>query len=65
MSGYETSNTATILFPHNEWEITKAYATIERGSVLQSVPVDTDNQTISFVVEPWMAPNVFLTLVIE
>lgn len=65
VSGYETSNTATILFPHNEWEITKAYATIERGSVLQSVPVDTDNQTISFVVEPWMAPNVFLTLVIE
>lgn len=62
---YKVGDRVEILFPHNQWTITRAYATLERGKVLETLEADTENNTVSFEVEDWMTPNVFVSILIE
>jgi alpha-2-macroglobulin len=62
---YRVGEMATVLFPHTEWEIDRAHITIERGKVLETLTPDIENQTASFQVEAWMAPNVIVSIILE
>lgn len=61
---YKSGETVEVLFPHNEWDIEYAHATIERGKNLQSLATNLEKNTISFTVEDWMAPNMYVSLLI-
>ncbi|MCF7845759.1 MAG: hypothetical protein K9L85_00840 [Candidatus Peribacteraceae bacterium] len=62
---YQIGEMATVLFPHTEWEIDRAHVTLERGKVLETLTPDIADQTVSFPVESWMAPNVIVSIVLE
>lgn len=62
---YQIGDKATVLFPHNKWKIDKVHATIERGTVLETLEANLENNTVSFDIKPWMAPNVFVSILIE
>ena len=62
---YLVGNQVQVLFPHNQWPITRVHATIERGTILETLEPDLEHNTLSFSAEAWMAPNVFVTLLIE
>jgi uncharacterized protein YfaS (alpha-2-macroglobulin family) len=62
---YSIGENVEILFPFNEWKLTRAHATIERGEIIEEVSVDMEKQMISFSAEKWMAPNIFVSLLIE
>ncbi len=62
---YEIGDRATVLFPHTEWEITRAHVTLERGELLETLEADLVNQTARFEVESWMAPNVVVSVLLE
>jgi uncharacterized protein YfaS (alpha-2-macroglobulin family) len=62
---YRAGETAEVLFPHTEWEITRAHVTIERGTVLEELNHDLVTQSASFEIAPWMAPNVIVSILIE
>ncbi len=61
---YQMGETVNIFFPLTKFEIDKktARATIERGEVLQELPINFENNTISFKTEEWMSPNIYVTI---
>lgn len=62
---YLVGETAEILFPFNEWKITRAHATLQRGEILEELDIDLTKQQISIPIKKWMNPNVFVSLLIE
>jgi uncharacterized protein YfaS (alpha-2-macroglobulin family) len=62
---YRVGDRVEILFPHNQWPIARVHATIERGKVLETLEANLENNTVSFVVEEWMTPNVLVSVLIE
>lgn len=62
---YRVGDTVEILFPHNEWDISYAHAALERGKSLETLEANLEDNTVSFTVEDWMVPNVYVTLLIS
>ncbi len=62
---YEVGETVEIFIPHNEWEILSSRATLERGEILEELPVNIENQTITLKTEKWMVPNVYVSVLLE
>ncbi|MCK5461293.1 hypothetical protein KAI58_04895 [Candidatus Gracilibacteria bacterium] len=62
---YEIGETVEVFIPHSDWEIVRARATLERGEILEELPIDLETQTVSFLVEAWMVPNVYVSVVLE
>ena len=62
---YLVGNDVNILFPHNAWPISRAHVTIERGTVLETIEADLSKNVATFPAEAWMAPNVFVSILIE
>ena len=62
---YKVGDDIEVLFPHDEWKIEKVHATIERGTVLEMLEVNLENNTVGFKAEAWMAPNIFASVLIE
>ena len=62
---YNVGETASVLLPEELKVNTRLTAKIVRGTVLEDItPSEVSNQ-ISFIVEPWMAPNVYLMVQTE
>ncbi len=62
---YQVGEDIEVLFPHNKWKIDKSHITIERGTVLETLEANLKNNTVSFKAESWMAPNIFVSILIE
>lgn len=62
---YEIGDSVEIFMPHSEWQILRARATLERGEILEELPVNFENQTITLQTEGWMVPNVYVSVLLE
>jgi len=62
---YEVGEFAEIFAPNPEFRVTRAHATIERGEVLEELDFDFATNTVKFKTEKWMAPNVFVSILLE
>lgn len=62
---YSVGDTVRVFAPNPEFEVTRAHATLERGESLRELDFNLDDNTFSFTTEPWMAPNVFVSVVLE
>ncbi len=62
---YEVGERVEVFIPHSEWKIVNARATLERGEILEDLIINLENQTVSFDTEKWMAPNVYVSVLLE
>ncbi len=62
---YEVGETVEIFAPNPEFKITRAHATLERGEVLEELDFDFATNTVEFPTEKWMAPNVYVSILLE
>lgn len=64
---YQIGEDVELFFPIADFEINpeNSRATIERGAVLESLPIDTENRTIKFKTEAWMSPNIYVSVLLS
>ncbi len=64
---YEIGDEVEIFFPLSDFEINPktSRATIERGEVLEVLPIDFKNNIIKFKTEEWMTPNIYVSLLLS
>ncbi|GEM_PF-2775240 len=62
---YEIGDIALVSLMHDLTSITFSRVTIERGEVFETLDLDGETGTVSFPIEPWMEPNVFVTFLVE
>jgi len=62
---YKIGETVEVFSPNAEFEPTRVHATLERGEVFETLDFNVENSTVSFVVEDWMSPNVFVSILVE
>ena len=62
---YAIGSTAEVFAPNADFKPTRVHATLERGEVLEVLDFDAATSTVSFEIEPWMSPNVFVSILME
>ena len=62
---YRIGETAEVFAPNADFTPTRVHATLERGEVLETLEFDANSNTVSFVIEDWMSPNVFVSILME
>lgn len=62
---YRIGETAEVFAPNADFTPTRVHATLERGEVLETLEFDTSSNTVSFEIEDWMSPNVFVSILME
>ncbi len=64
---YNIGEDVEIFFPIADFEINPetSQATIERGEILDTLPIDITNNTVKFKTESWMTPNVYLSVLLN
>lgn len=62
---YQIGERAEVFAPNPEFKVSQAHVTLERGEILETLELEIDQGTLSFVVEDWMAPNIFVSVVLE
>jgi uncharacterized protein YfaS (alpha-2-macroglobulin family) len=64
-NSYAIGETAEVFAPNTDFTPTRVHATLERGEVLQVLDFNADSGTVSFEIEDWMSPNVFVSILME
>lgn len=62
---YRIGERVEMFAPNPDLKPSRVHATLERGEVLETLEFNPETSTVSFLVEDWMSPNVFVSVLME